>query len=415
MTVRPSILATVNSPGEVATWLRPVVTALRRQGGDGFHLTVLITPCVYASGTEERVVRRIPGVDAVLTPRESFRFALFGKRPPQFAPGPAGALLHLGGEFALTARMARRLQYRAFAYSEGYINHAPSFDTVFTPYPANARRLIDRGCKSDQVEVVGNLMVDAAKLGNEQADGVNPSLSPAQLKKDLGIDSHHHVVALFPGSRPHEIRRVVPLLLEAAAMIEKDLRDVRFVFSISPFVDEDIVAAAQKTAPSRPEHIVTWRGRSTALMGISDLALTIPGSTTAELATWGVPTVVCLPLDRPAEIPLDGLAGYVDRIPLVGKRLKAAAVLKVAKKTRFVALPNRIAGEALMPELKSESLQPRDVAQLATEMLRDEARRKRLSERLTEVMGDSGAADAISSRLLRSLQADMVVAAGVSP
>ena len=122
--------------------------------------------------------------------------------------------------------------------------------------------------------------------------------------------------------------------------------------------------------------VLFWRGASRAAMAGADLALTIPGSNTAELAAWGVPMIVCLPLARPEEVPLDGVLGYIDKIPLVGRKLKAKAVLKVAERTPYLALPNRIAQAIIAPELRSKQLSPEEVASQAERLLRT----RRLSE-----------------------------------
>jgi len=78
--VRDEIVFTVNSPGEVSTWLAPTVAALKRLAPD-VKATVFILPCLYASGTELDVVRRMPGVEAVVSPRESLRYIVGGRLP----------------------------------------------------------------------------------------------------------------------------------------------------------------------------------------------------------------------------------------------------------------------------------------------------------------------------------------------
>lgn len=414
MSGRRDLLITVNSPGEVATWLRPTVAALRARS-DSIRITVLITPCVYASGTEEAVVRGIPGVDQVLIPRESIRFALFGKAPAHMrlgdgaaAPAAKGALLHLGGEFLLSARMARRLRFPAFAYTEGFVGSPGTFTRLFVPYAHSMERAIGRGADRAQIDIVGNLMVDAAKPPDAPR-------SREEARRAIGFDAAagERVVALFPGSRPYELLQVTKLLMGAAALVEQRARGVRFIVVLSPFVDERVVQEALARATEKPEQLTFWRGQSIVAMAAADLALAIPGSSTAELGAWGVPTVVCIPLDRPEEIPLDGIAGYVDRMPLFGKRLKRSLVLKAAQKNRFVSLPNRIADEMLLPELKSEALTPAEIAEAALQLLADDERRMRLSKRLIEVMGPTGAAATIAERLIDSLQADIVSGGGV--
>src|SRR5690606_40426512 len=90
------------------------------------------------------------------------------------------------------------------------------------------------------------------------------------------------------------------------------------------------------------------------VMGAADMALTVPGSNTAEMAAAGLPMVVVLPMNLVEKIPLPGAAQYAERLPLVGKRLKRNLVYKRAAAMPFVAWPNRKANEAVVPEVRSE-------------------------------------------------------------
>ena len=54
----------------------------------------------------------------------------------------------------------------------------------------------------------------------------------------------------------------------------------------------------------------------------ADLALTIPGTNTVELSFMGVPMVVTIPLNYPEEIPLEGPAQLLSRVPVLGRQLK---------------------------------------------------------------------------------------------
>src|SRR5690625_2307533 len=123
------LLITVNSPGEVATWLAPVVRAIRSEpwaDETDLRITVFILPCMYAAGTEEAVVQRISGVDRVVSPRRSLRY-IFGQSVREHPAARHRLLLFLGGEFFLAARLAKRFKCPAVAYTEGYANSAKHF------------------------------------------------------------------------------------------------------------------------------------------------------------------------------------------------------------------------------------------------------------------------------------------------
>ncbi|MGV0029477.1 lipid-A-disaccharide synthase, partial [Phormidesmis priestleyi ANT.L61.2] len=57
------ILILSNGPGEVTTWVRPVVRALRQQLGDDHSLvriSVILSPCPNATGKEAAIARSYP-------------------------------------------------------------------------------------------------------------------------------------------------------------------------------------------------------------------------------------------------------------------------------------------------------------------------------------------------------------------
>ena len=423
---RPGIAITVNSPGEVATWLAPVLREIRRLDSR-VYVTVFILPCTYAAGTEANVVRALPGVDAVLPPRASLKFALFGRPPRGWRPPTRGAVLFLGGEFWLGARIIRRLRVPGLAYSAGYINSAAAYSKVFAPRPSSKEELVRRGVPENSVDVVGDLMVDAAR-------GEAPYPDRAVVRRSLGVEEGATLVALFPGSRPYEFRYCLGFFAHAAAEIKKRADNpggLRFVAPVAPFIDGRVIREALRAVESEPGaraeldadrllgdgegvadgrftfagqavSIRFVRDRSRAVIAGADLAITIPGSNNAELAAWGIPMVVCLPLHKPEEIAIDGILGLVDRIPLVGRKLKARAVLAAAAREQFVSLPNRIAREEIVPELRSRELRAEEVAAAACGLLASEQRRTEISRKLVAAMGPGGAARRVAEGVLEA-------------
>lgn len=460
------IVFTVNSPGEVSTWLAPAVRAVKSLA-PAVRVSVMILPCLYASGTEIDVVRRMTGVDAVVGPGESLRFILYGRLPAAWQPSGRGAVVFLGGELWLAARLAKRLGYPAAAYTEWRISGAGAFRRIFVPRAAVRDSVVRQGATPERVRIVGDLMVDAARVPQDPG-------GRARVAEPLGFDPARPVVAVFPGSRPHELRVTLPLFLAAALKLAQARPELQLAVSVSPYTTRETFGqalnevereagarlrtdcgalldelfsrgkasavqapvakpprgrepreSASSTQEPAPVHatletpdgaarLCFWRGESRAVMAAATLALTIPGSNTAELAAWGVPMVVCLPLKRPEEIPLDGLAGYIDKIPLVGRKLKAKAVLKAAERAKFVALPNRIAQELIALELRSTDLSPDEVAREAQNLLADPRRLETMGKRLVEAMGPGGAAEAITRHTLELLPGEEQLPAGSS-
>lgn len=89
------LLILSNGPGEISTWVRPVVQALRSRG-DRLRISVVLSPCANASGREAAMARQIPGVDRVQSAQHFFPFLLTGKTADHWDWHPQGVVLFLG-------------------------------------------------------------------------------------------------------------------------------------------------------------------------------------------------------------------------------------------------------------------------------------------------------------------------------
>ncbi len=409
------VIITVNSPGEVSGWLKPVSVALEHLPWES-RITVFIPPCPFASGAETEVVKEIPQVDKVIGAKETIRLILTGKRPKGFYPSGCGVVLFLGGDLTYAAFLGKRLHYPAVAYTEGLVNWERSFARFALPYHYMVEKIKNNLIKK-KTRVIGNLMLDAVK----------PGFSKEKMKQILGNQGSPGLL-LMPGSRPAHFHYMLVFFLKAAEKIKNQISDLIPAVSISPFVSEQqlieslsssmakswklsavyIPGEDKKTSLEWQSHgqiktssgvsIPCFRGHQYDLMNWADLALTIPGTNTIELSFMGVPMIVTVPLNHPEEIPLEGIAGIIGEIPVLGKKLKKRLLPKVLAKIKFTAWPNRLAGELVTPELIGE-LSPDEVAETAVDMLKDRTGLFNITKRLQEAVGEQGAAQRLADLL----------------
>lgn len=402
------LIFTANSPGEVATWLAPTLRAVKKQVPDA-KTTVFLVPCAFATGAEIDVVKAMPEADRAFGPVDYWRVAL-GLRRFRWAAGKRpsrAALLYLGGDLIHAVILARRLRIPPLAYVERGGSQTRSFRKVLVPDDAARQSVLRRGVDSSKVDVVGNLMVDAVRAGARRAE----------TAAAWGLNPEKPIIAVFPGSRRYEIELTLRFFLRAVELLRADNADVQCVISLSAFGSpdvlhspgEDAVAGTRTTVTARGSQwivktergveAVAVQGRQYDVMAAADMALTVPGSNTAEMAAAGLPMVVALPLNLAEKIPLPGAAQYVEKLPVVGPRLKRNLVYRRAEAMPFVAWPNRKAGEMVVPEVRGV-LRPEDVAVEAVQLLNDERRRRAMSRKLQQVMGEPGAAEQVAARLL---------------
>src|SRR6185437_5800285 len=70
------------------------------------------------------------------------------------------------------------------------------------------------------------------------------------------------------------------------------------------------------------------------------LVVTIPGTKTIELAALGVPAVAITPLNAAELITFNGPLTYLDRLPVVGRRLKREVAVRISERFKYHTQPN---------------------------------------------------------------------------
>jgi len=149
-------------------------------------------------------------------------------------------------------------------------------------------------------------------------------------------------LALFPGSRPGEIRRNLPLQLNAVAAILQNHPDLQIAISISKTLSlatqNFISTLARKKLPKNIE-LVDFDDRY-ELMSRSKAAIAKLGTVTLELALFDVPCVCCYKVGRFTE-------------------WWARRFLKL--KPRNFALPNILYGKKVIPECVIPPVQAQDL------------------------------------------------------
>lgn len=118
----------------------------------------------------------------------------------------------------------------------------------------------------------------------------------AALRRRLGVPDGSHVVGVFPGSRPMELAKLLPTMLQAAARVLEARGDVYCVVSVADArFAEQIGAALGEACAARPG--AAGRAKAAAadpheLLCASSHALLASGTVTLEAACLGVRATV---------------------------------------------------------------------------------------------------------------------------
>lgn len=412
------ILILSNGPGELTTWVRPVVKALHQQNLAGFsagtaskprlRLSLVLAPCPNASGQEVAIAQSYPEIERVQAAEHFFPFLLWGKTAANWSWSKRGIVIFLGGEQFFTVIIGKRLGYRTLVYGEWETRWHRWIDRFAVMKPELIKQA--PAAYAHKFTVVGDLMAD-----------VQSSSTPSLLQSAAPL------IGLLPGSKPAKLAQGVPLALAVAEQVQQAFPEARFVIPVAPTLDLPTLArfadrsqnragehfgdVAAELVCSDPPYLQTPRGLQIQLwtqtpaydlLAQCTLCLTTIGANTAELGALAVPMLVLMPTQQlDAMRAWDGLPGLLANLPGVG-----SAFAKVingwflqAKQNRLLAWPNIWAGKLIVPELIGE-LQPQQVAALVIDWLEHPEKLAEMRQNLRQVRGAPGAAQKLAQLAL---------------
>lgn len=111
-----------------------------------------------------------------------------------------------------------------------------------------------------------------------------------KLKDELGLHSKLPLLALLPGSRPHELERLLPLTLDVVRRFRKEFEPFQFCIPLAPNTDTD--AYGKIIGELRKEEVVIKKGESLKVLAASDMAVIASGTATLQAVLLGIPFVV---------------------------------------------------------------------------------------------------------------------------
>ncbi|WP_017298758.1 hypothetical protein [Nodosilinea nodulosa] len=440
------ILILSNGPGEISTWVRPVVRSLRQQLPDASQarISVVLSPCANASGREAEIARSLPEVDRVQGPEHFFSFLLRGKTAENWDWRSRGVVLFLGGDQIYPVVVGRRLGYRTVIYAEWDARWHGWIDRFgcMTPSIVEAAPMEFR----HKCQVIGDLMAD---VQGDAADieGVRDRL---HLRPDCDL------IGIMPGSKKNKLSVGLPFCLGIAEAIHQLRPQTQFVIPVAPMLSLEALAqfadAAQNPdarlfegaataelvdadsgtpeleraeleraelesaeaplprlrTPSGLE-VMLWPGHPAYdVMSQMQFCITTVGANTAELGSLGVPMMVLLPTQKlEAMKAWDGIPGLLANLPLVGDRfakiINTLILRQIYKEGRLFAWPNIWAKRAVIPELIGP-LKPSAVAAQVVSYLDDPSALEAMRRDLRSVRGEAGAAAKLAAMVVEELR-----------
>ncbi len=227
--------------------------------------------------------------------------------------------------------------------------------------------------------------VDVEWVGHPLLDIVNPSLKREEAFQRFGIDPARKTIALLPGSRMEEVRRLLPPMIASTVHLQREIPQLQFVLPLAPGISETDLRPNLRNTPIP---ITVVNGYNYDVMAISDLIITASGTATLEAAILQKPMVIVYRVSR--------LSYWVAR-----------ALIRV----NHIGLVNLIAGQEIAKELIQDDVNPLNIVKEALRLLNDPHLYAKTVELLAEVrqrLGQPGAADRAARIVLSLLQENKV-------
>jgi lipid-A-disaccharide synthase len=211
--------------------------------------------------------------------------------------------------------------------------------------------------------------VDVEWVGHPLLDIVKSNLSKEVAIRQFGLDPERRIIGLLPGSRMHEVQRLLPPLLASTYLLHKEIPDLQFIIPLAPGISKRDLSPWMTNGPI-PVKMV--EGYAYEVMNLSDLLITASGTATLEGAILGKPMVIVYKVSL--------LSYWIGRILI---------------QVDHIGLVNLVAGKEIAPELIQNDAIPQRIAEEALLILKDPILCQRIIESMAKVresLGEPGAA-----------------------
>ena len=394
-----------NGPGEISTWVRPVVDNLNKINNSfttknrlDLSIRLVLVPCPNATGKEHEVASSWKKFELITKARNFWKLLI---RPSYFANWPKkGIVIFLGGDQFWGVLLARRLGYVNVTYAE-WIARWPKWTNIIAAMNEQVKSLIPKKYRY-KCRIIGDLMADI------------------NLESKIILNyENKKFIALLPGSKKAKLSVGIPFFLEMADHIAKNNNNINFIIPIAPTTNKseylffqsdknpisNYYSSKIKTIKNIKNSIfdhVIETSKNTKIYLINkhpcyevlkecELAITTVGANTAELAAIAMPMIVVLPTQHLNVMNAwDGMFGIIGKIKFFNKLMTFIVKYWNTKTKKFFSWPNIKAKKYIVPERIGE-ITPKQIAREALYLINNRKHIQDLRNNLLKQRGKSGA------------------------
>jgi len=206
----------------------------------------------------------------------------------------------------------------------------------------------------------------------------HPMIERLETQK-IDAQRDQKVIGLFPGSRSREVRKIFPVMIEAA----------RLLLQLNPTLRFRVAAASEELALEMNEQLADRQaieinvGETATIMQRAFVGIVASGSATLEAAYFRMPFVLIYKVAWPTYVA-------------------ARLVVNVD----FLGMPNLLAGKEVVPEFIQHEAKPDAIATAVRLLMEDSPARDRMIsdfDALTRKLGGTGASERAAHAILDEL------------
>ncbi|MGD2064658.1 MAG: lipid-A-disaccharide synthase, partial [Nitrospirota bacterium] len=199
-------------------------------------------------------------------------------------------------------------------------------------------------------------------IGHPLADEVRVNRTRAATLAEYGLDPDKPTIALLPGSRRHEVAYLLPVFVETARRLQRDLPDCQYLLSRAPTIAPALVDDILVQLPG-PAALIA--GRIHDAVAASDLVWVASGTASLEVALLRRPMVILYK------------AGWL-----------TAAIAKRVVTIPHLGMVNILGRREVVPELIQENVTPERLLASSLPVLTDPAIAARQVAEIDAVVSD---------------------------
>ena len=224
--------------------------------------------------------------------------------------------------------------------------------------------------------------VPVSFVGHPLLDQVKPTRPRTHLRKEFGINLDEKVIALLPGSREPEVKRILPIMLKSAKLLQKEIKGIKFFMAEATHIPSEVYDSILRPFPEvsltrSPERLYDR-------VHLADFAWVASGTATLETALLGTPFFLLYKASASTFF--------------IGRRLV---------KIPYIGLVNVLAGRHVVPEFIQHLAQPRKIAEQTKTLLEDNSRRENFKREIQAVLknlGEPGASERAARIIIGKLK-----------